>query len=104
MSKRKDPRVEGPHEVTAAGENIFAALGFSGEESADLLMRSQLMHALKRWRKGAKLSQAEAGKRLGVSQGRISDLERGQIEIFSLDTLVRFAVKAGLKPVLQLAA
>jgi len=104
MSKRKDPRVEGPHEVTAAGENIFAALGFSGEEAAELLMRAQLLLALKRWRKDAGLSQADAGTKLGVSQARISDLERGKIEAFSLDMLVRFADRAGLKPKLKLAA
>ena len=104
MSARKDVHLTSPHEVTGAGENIFTVLGFSGQESAELMMRAQLPLALKQWRGDAKLSQAQAGKVLGVSQARISDLERGKIEIFSLGMLVQFAERAGLKPRISLAA
>ena len=40
---------------------------------------------------------AEAAKRLKVSQPRISDLTRGKISRFSLDTLVNMLTDAGLK-------
>ena len=39
----------------------------------------------------------EAARRLGVTQPRISDLLRGKITLFGLDTLVNMAVAAGLQ-------
>jgi len=41
-------------------------------------------------------TQAEAAKRLSVSQPRISNLMRGKITLFSLGTLVSMASAAGL--------
>jgi predicted XRE-type DNA-binding protein len=41
------------------------------------------------------LSQSEAAKLLGVTQPRISDLMRGKIELFGLDTLVNMIGAAG---------
>ena len=43
------------------------------------------------------LTQADAAKRLKVSQPRISDLTRGKISRFSLDTLVNMLTDAGLE-------
>jgi predicted XRE-type DNA-binding protein len=43
-----------------------------------------------------RLSQSEAAKLLGVTQPRISDLMRGKIELFGLDTLVNMIGAAGL--------
>ena len=77
------------HEVTKANENIFEALGFSGEESVELLMRAHALAALARWRRESRLTRAAAAKILGVTQARVSDIERGKIGMFSLDTLVR---------------
>jgi len=102
--KTKDARVVGEHEVTLPGENIFEAIGFPEGEAAELMMRAQLLDALTRWRRESGITQMEAAKRLQVSQARISDIERGKIHIFSLDTLVRYAQRAGLKPELKLAA
>lgn len=42
------------------------------------------------------LSQAQAAKLFGVTQPRISDLMRGKIALFGLDTLVNMAAAAGL--------
>jgi predicted XRE-type DNA-binding protein len=42
------------------------------------------------------ISQSEAAKLLGVTQPRISDLMRGKIDLFSLDTLVNMIGAAGL--------
>jgi predicted XRE-type DNA-binding protein len=43
------------------------------------------------------LSQSQAAKAFGVTQPRISDLMRGKIELFGLDTLVNMAAAAGLR-------
>lgn len=41
------------------------------------------------------MTQAAASRLLGVSQSRVSDLNRGKVEKFSLDMLVQFAAKLG---------
>jgi predicted XRE-type DNA-binding protein len=46
---------------------------------------------------GWKLTQAEAAKRLGVTQPRMNDLLRGRIGKSSLDALMILATEAGLK-------
>lgn len=43
-----------------------------------------------------KLTQAEAAKRLGVTQPRMNDLLRGRIDKFSLDALMLLATAARL--------
>ena len=97
-------KVVGDYEVTCADENVFEAIGFPPAEAIELQMRAQLLLALKRWRKAAKITQAHAAKQLEVTQDRVSDIERGKFNLFSLDQLVRLANRAGLKPQLKLAA
>jgi len=67
---------------------VFEDLGFPKEEAAHLLIRADLMHQLKRVIDARRLTQKDAAKTLGVSQPRISDLVRGRIDLFSIDTLV----------------
>jgi predicted XRE-type DNA-binding protein len=43
-----------------------------------------------------KLTQAEAAKLFGVTQPRISNLVRGRIDLFSIDTLVGMLARAGI--------
>lgn len=74
---------------------VFADLGFSAEEAEHLKVRSDLMTALTGIIDQRGLSQAEAAKLLGVSQPRISDLVRGKIDKFSIDTLVNMLAAAG---------
>ena len=52
----------------------------------------------------AELSQAEAAEVFGVTQPRISDLVRGKINLFTIDTLVNMAKAAGLRVEIQLLA
>ena len=66
------------------------------QESENLRLRSALMMAVKDHLTQAGLTQAQAAKQLGVTQPRVSDLLRGKIHLFSLDTLVNTAASAGL--------
>ena len=56
-----------------------------------------LMMALDRHIRTKGWTQAEAARRLGVTQPRISDLLRGKIPLFSIDTLVGMLTEAGLR-------
>lgn len=58
--------------------------------------RSGLMIAIQQAVSGWNLTQAQAAKRLGVSQPRLNDLLRGRISKFSLDALLVLTKNAGL--------
>ena len=54
------------------------------------------MMAISEYIKAKGLSQTEAAKLFAVSQPRISDLIRGKINLFSIDTLVAMLAAAGI--------
>lgn len=76
--------------------NVFTDLGFDDEEAANLLIRSKLMVEIKKYIERESLTQAEAAKLFGVTQPRISDLKRGKIDIFTVDTLIKMLSRIGL--------
>lgn len=77
--------------------NVFRDLGFGPEEAASLKIRANLMIEIERLIQRRKLTQAAAAKLLGVTQPRVSDLVRGKIELFSIDTLVDMLTRAGVR-------
>jgi predicted XRE-type DNA-binding protein len=83
--------------ITKGSGDVFADLGFSPTESRNLRLRAQMMTALRKFIEKEGLTQAGAARRLKVSQPRISDLTRGKISRFSLDTLVNMLTGAGLE-------
>jgi predicted XRE-type DNA-binding protein len=84
------------HEVPA-GANIFADLGFELAEAENLHVRARLMHGIKGLIEEQGLKQADAAKLFGVSQPRISDLKRGKIDAFTIDSLVNMLAEAGFR-------
>jgi predicted XRE-type DNA-binding protein len=74
---------------------VFADLGFTAEEAEHLKVRADLMVALTKLLEARGLSQSEAAKLLGVSQPRVSDLVRGKIDKFSVDSLISMLAAAG---------
>ena len=81
--------------IRQARKQVFEELGFAAEEAANLRLRSELMTALLQLIERRGLSQAGAAALLGVSQPRISDLARGKIDRFSVDTLIAMLGHAG---------
>jgi predicted XRE-type DNA-binding protein len=77
--------------------NVWDALEGTPEEAARMTVLSSLMIAIEQRVRGWNLTQAEAARRLGITQPRLNDLLRGKIEKFSADALLELAVKAGLK-------
>lgn len=77
--------------------NVFRDVGFPPEEAVNLKIRAMLMVELKRHIQTEKLTQKKAAKLFGVSQPRISDLMRGKIGLFSVDTLIAMLTHAGHK-------
>lgn len=75
--------------------SVWDAISDNPEEAANLRLRAELMTTLLDYITEMKLSQAAAAKLFGVAQPRVSDLKRGKIAQFSLDTLVKMAGDAG---------
>jgi predicted XRE-type DNA-binding protein len=86
-----------PTKIRHSSGNVFRDLGFSPTESANLRLRSDLMTELDKVIKRRRLTQAKAAVLFGVSQPRVSDLVRGRIERFSVDTLVAMLGNAGVR-------
>ncbi len=82
--------------VRRSSGNVFRDLGFSAEEATHLKIRSDLMIRLTRLIEDRDLTQAAAATLLGVTQPRISDLTRGKIDRFSIDTLIAMLGHAGV--------
>ena len=84
--------------------NVWDALTDSPEESANMTMRSNLLIALQQRVKSWEVTQAEAARRLGVTQPRLNNLLRSKIDKFSLDMLINLAIHAGISVRLDIAA
>ncbi len=63
----------------------------------NMKLRTALISALKKHISRTHLSQSQAAKIFGVTQPRISDLNREKVELFGLDALVNMATTAGLR-------
>ena len=82
--------------MTRTSGNVFTDLGFEPHEAAVMLLRSELAEALRKWIDRDRLTQAEAARRLGVAQPRISEIVRNKVDKLSLDYLVSLCAKAGV--------
>jgi predicted XRE-type DNA-binding protein len=83
--------------ITPSSGNVFRDLGFSEEEAEHLRIRSSLMIAVRKLIEDRGLTQAEAATLFGVTQPRISNLVRGRIDLFSIDSLIDMLARAGVR-------
>ena len=83
--------------VRRSSGNVFRDLRFSREEAENLKIRTDLMIRLSKLIETRRLTQAQAANFFGVTQPRISDLVRGKIDRFSIDTLVAMLGHAGVR-------
>ncbi len=83
-------------------DSIWDAIEDDPAQRENMKVRSALMTVLTDFILAEGLTQAEAAKRFGVSQPRISDLMRGKISLFAIDTLVNMLGAAGLHMEMQI--
>jgi predicted XRE-type DNA-binding protein len=84
--------------------NVFRDLGFSSDEADHLRIRSELMAKVQKVIMAGGLKQAEAAELLGVTQPRVSDLMRGRVDLFNVETLIDMLSKLGVRTKLVLQA
>lgn len=90
--------------MTASSGNVFVDLGFDEAEAKVMAMRAEVMIQIEQRLKVQGWTQTEAAKHLGITQPRVSQIKKGAWQEFSLDTLLKLAGRAGLKPQLRMVA
>ena len=83
--------------------SVWDAIEDTPQAASSMKARSTLLMELANVIQKRGMSQAEAAEFFGVTQPRISDLVRGKIDLFSLDTLMNMASTAGMSPVVKLS-
>ena len=84
--------------------NVFRDVGFSPDEADHLRIRSELMAKVQKVIIAGGLKQADAAELLSVTQPRVSDLMRGRIDLFNVETLIAMLAKLGVRTKLVLQA
>ena len=84
-------------------DSVWDAIEDTPALAENMKLRSSLMMALKEHIAQESMTQSEAARKFGVTQPRISDLMRGRIELFAIDTLVNMLATAGLHVELRIA-
>lgn len=69
---------------------LLKKMGYGGEEGAILLLRIQLLKAIKKEIEQRGWSQTEAARFLEVKQPRISEIKQLRIDKFSVEQLAKF--------------
>jgi predicted XRE-type DNA-binding protein len=88
--------------VSEQFENVWDAIEDDPAQRENMKVRSVLMIVLRDLIAAQKLTNAQAAKKFGVTQPRISDLMRGKINLFAIDSLVNMIGAAGLHVKMQI--
>ena len=83
--------------------SVWDAIEDTPQNAASMRARSSLMMSLTEVIRQQGMTQAQAAAVFGVTQPRISDLMRGKVNLFSLDTLIDMAATAGMVPTVKIS-
>ena len=83
--------------------NVWDAIEHDPAVAANMTMRSELLIALQQRVESWKVTQAQADRRLEITQPRLNDLLRSRINKFSLDALVNLANRADIRVSLKIS-
>ena len=84
--------------------SVWDAIEDTPQEAASMRARATLMMSLTEVIRQQGMTQAQAAALFGVTQPRVSDLMRGKVNLFSLDTLIDMAATAGMAPTVKISA
>jgi predicted XRE-type DNA-binding protein len=83
--------------------SVWDAIEDTPQQAASMRARSELMMNVAEIIREREMTQGDAAALFGVTQPRISDLMRGKINLFSLDTLIDMAATAGMNPTVKVS-
>jgi predicted XRE-type DNA-binding protein len=84
--------------------SVWDAIEDTPGAAENMKVRSALMQELVTYITNSGMTQSEAARQFGVTQPRISDLTRGKVDLFSIDTLVNMLTAAGFELDLHIRA
>ena len=84
-------------------ESVFDAIAESPEEALNMKLRASLIREIRAKVTNPGWTQTKTAHQLGITQPRVSDLLRGKLSKFSLDTLVNMLAKLGSNVKLRVA-
>lgn len=76
-------------------DSVWDALENSAEEAENMRLRAALMRELQRYISGPDVTDMAAAKQLAITEPRLAELRRGEIDRFSVDELVGLLGHAG---------
>jgi predicted XRE-type DNA-binding protein len=82
-------------EMHKSSGNVFKDMGFSDSEADSLLIRGCLMIEIEKIIKANGWTQVQAAEILGVTQPRISEIMSDRVDLFAIDTLVKYLSTLG---------
>lgn len=82
--------------MTETFRNVWDALESDPAERESLKIKSRLMMSIEGYIKEQGMTQRQAAQKLGLTQPRVSDLVRGKIDRFTIDTLVNILARLGV--------
>ena len=88
MSKKNNRQRRHAEEVEFGSGNVFADLGLPN--AGELYAKAELASQIRSLIAEAGLTQAQAAKRLGIDQPRVSELTRGLLRGFSIERMLKF--------------
>ena len=83
--------------------SVWNAIEDTPLQAASMRARSALVMNLTEVIREQSMTQGDAATLFGVTQPRISDLIRGKINLFSLDTLIDMAATANMRPTVKVS-
>ncbi|WP_424670345.1 helix-turn-helix domain-containing protein [Candidatus Binatus sp.] len=85
------------HEIPVhkSSGNVFADIGFTPVEAAELTAKSRLIGALDETIRRRRLTQLEAARRCGTDQPTLSKVLRGRMESVTIDRLTAWLTALG---------
>ncbi len=75
-------------DITTGSGNIFADLNLPDAETH--FLKAQIVSEIYRLTKERKLTQVQAGKRMGISQPEVSRMFKGHFREYSIERLIEF--------------
>ena len=97
MNRRRTDAGKSKLKVTPSSGNVFRDLGFSTQEAEHLVIRADLLIQIQKAATARRLKQAPLAKLLQVTQPRVSDLLRGRLHLFSIETLIDMLGRLGVQ-------
>lgn len=77
-------------------KNVFEALEDDPAVADNLRLRAEMMNKLHNYIEQQGITQEEAGRLMGITQPRVSDLVRGKVDRFTIDMLVNMLARVGI--------